>query len=56
MMLKFLIKKLQQLFRQLVKAADPVGRQRDVDLVGVGQVEVVHDVDELFLGLGQARI
>ena len=39
-----------------MKAADPVGRKRDVELVGVGQAQVVHDVNELIPGLRQTRI
>jgi hypothetical protein len=34
------------MLRQVVQAAHPVGRQRHVDLLWVGQVQVVHDLQE----------
>ena len=40
----FLVEQLLKVFRQLVEAADPVGGHRDVDLLRVGQVQVVHDL------------
>ena len=40
----FLVEQLLKVFRQLVEAADPVSGHRDVDLLRVGQVQVVHDL------------
>merc|ERR1712098_98192 len=41
---------------QLMKATHHVGWQTHVNLLGVGQVEVAHQSDELFPGLRQARV
>ena len=43
----FLVEQLLKVFRQLVEAADPVGRHGHVDLLRVGQVQVVHDLKQL---------
>ena len=43
----FLVEQLLKVFRQLVEAADPVGGHGHVDLLRVGQVQVVHDLKEL---------
>ena len=42
-----LVEQLLKVFRQLVEAADPVGGHGHVDLLRVGQVQVVHDLKEL---------
>ena len=42
--------------RQLVQAAHHVGRQALVDLLGVGEVEPLHDRRELGQVLGQPRV
>jgi hypothetical protein len=41
---------------KVVEAAHAIRRQRRVNLFGVGQVEVVHDLDELLARLCQSRI
>ena len=42
--------------REVVQPAHDVGWQALVDLLGVGQVEAGHDLDELLPGLGQAGV
>ena len=42
--------------REVMQPAHDVGRQALVDLLGVGQVEAGHDLDELLPGLGQAGV
>lgn len=42
--------------KELVETADKVGGNGRVNLLRVGQVEVVHNVDKLVHGLGQTRI
>ena len=39
-----LVHQLLQVLRQVVESTDFVSRQRDVQLLGVGQVQVLHDL------------
>jgi len=45
-----------ELFRQIIQAANPVRGQRGVNLLGVWQPQVVHDLHELLAGLRQPRV
>lgn len=39
-----------------MKSADAVGGQRDVDFLGIGQIQPRHDSGELLFGFGEARV